>query len=888
MRPHRIHRQQSYLMATAGLLSLIGLLTLLAAALVYGQPPQVEIRRFGPGGPGGPPGSGTFSGTVSVQGAPGGGPPPGAPGTPGAPTSPGTPGAPGGSQPGAGETKPETPTGPISVFIPEKPDGNKLISMNFDQADIDHVLKFLAEQSGKTIVREPSVQAKITIVSTAKITVADAFKILSALLSVKGYSLIEDDSIYRVVPKKSAMQEPMSVRVGEGGAERTDRYITQVLQIQNIDAGKLKDDLKPLVPDDQGALIANADTNTLVIIATEANVARLMEIVKALDTDRAEVKEIDVIALQYADATELATELTQLFEKESPLAGLSADMQRRMREQMGGGGPGGPGGAPPGPTGGGLMDVKGQVKIVAEKRTNSLFVAASADNMKSIKDIVKKVDVNMQPEIEAKIVPLKYADPQTLSDQINSLYEQTDQFSRRSGGIFGRMFSPFFSSFGRGGEQQTGLAANRVVPDLRTRSLIITADKDNLTQILELVTQLDVSAEVETVVRAIPLENAMADEVATTVSNLIQGSMRGGGFFSFLLMGSRQSTGGQAPLDQLRNVNVVADAPTNTILLTGPPETFTTLEQLIKQLDRRVPQVYIEVLIADVTLGDTDRLGIEWSLIDRNLLGHSSASGTAGTAWEGLKTAATGLSYSLISDSLQAFMRTLETRSDVEILSSPNIIASDNTPATISIGESIPYQESTRETTGGSIQQTVAFIDVSNTLAVTPHINQRERISLEVQQTVDALISFDEKLLAPRIAKREANTTVEVRDGQTVIIGGIIAEQKSVTIQGVPILRKIPIIGKLFEDKKRENSRSELLVFLTPHIILDDAQVDALTKAQSGRMTTDPLSDENFRPLDLPKADMSNPAWQLGPQPEPRTETPAQPPAPPTPAPAQP
>jgi len=213
----------------------------------------------------------------------------------------------------------------------------------------------------------------------------------------------------------------------------------------------------------------------------------------------------------------------------------------------------------------------------------------------------------------------------------------------------------------------------------------------------------------------------------------------------------------------------------------------------------------------------------------------------------------------------------------VEILSSPNIIASDNTPATISIGESIPYQESTRETTGGSIQQTVAFIDVTNTLEVTPHVNQRERISLEVSQTVDALISFDEKLLAPRIAKREAQTTVEVRDGQTIIIGGIIAEQKSVTVQGVPILRKIPILGRLFEDTKKETSRSELLVFLTPHIIMDDAQVDALTEAQSGRLSTDPLADGTFHPLDLPKADMTNPAWQLGPREAPKTDTPAQP-----------
>jgi len=767
--------------------------------------------------------------------------------------------------------------------------------MNFDQADLDHVLKFLAEQSGRTIVREPSVQAKVTIASTAKITVADAFKILSALLSVKGYSMIEDDTIIRIVPKKSALKEPMGVRVGEGeaGAKRSDRYITQVLQVEHIDATKLKDDLKPLVSDDQAALMANADTNTLVIIDTEANVARLLEVIKALDTDRAEVRKVEVIPLENADAQELAAELTQLYQKESPLAGLSPDQQRRMREAMAGGGQ--PGGQPGGPPGGagtpGLLDVRGEVKIVAEKRTNSLFVAASEENMKSIKDLVAKVDVDRSPEVEAQIVPLKYADPQTAADQINQLYMDTQQFSRQGRGLFGSMFSPYYSSYG-GSSQQTvqGLAANRVVPDLRTRSLIITADKDNMTQIMDVVKRLDTSAEIQSVVKAIPLENAVATEVADTVNNLIQGSIRGRGFFSFLLMGSsRNNTGGQAPLDQLRNVNVVADSPTNTILLTGPPETFETLESLIKQLDRRVPQVYIEVLIADVTLDNTSRLGIEWSLIDKNLLGHSTASGQVGTAWEGLADATTGLSYSLISNTIQGFLRTLETRSDVQILSSPNIIASDNTPATISIGESIPYQASTQVTSGGSIQQTVDFVDVTNTLAVTPHVNQRERISLEVQQTVDALISFDEKLLAPRIAKREANTTVEVRDGQTVIIGGIISDQKSITIQGVPILRKIPILGKLFEDKKKEGAKSELLVFLTPHIINEDSQVEALTEAQTKRMSTNPLDNESFKPLQIPLADMSNPGWILGgkpePKPEPQTDQPAPPPPP---APAQP
>jgi len=807
------------------------------------------------------------SGPMPPAGRPGG--PPGGPGGPGGgPGGPGGgPGGPpgGGGKPGEGE-KPPTAEGPIAVFVPQKPDGQKLISMSFDQADIDHVLKFLAEQSGRIIVKEPSVQTKVTIVSTAKITVADAFRILSALLSVKGFSVIEDTDIVRIMPRKAAMQEASPLQGGAGALKRVDQYVTQVVQIEHIDASKLKDDLKPLVPEEQGVLIANADTNTLVIVDTASNVARLVAIIKQLDTERAVATSIEVITLQFADAEELATELKELFQKEAGPAGMSPEMRARMGGGGGGpGGEGGPGGAAPG--GKGLLDVKGEVKIVAEKRTNALVVSASPENLKSIREIVAKIDVDLRPLVEARVVSLQYAEAQTLAEQINSLYEDTQSYSRRGGSPMGRMFG-FFGGFG-GQQQQQGpkaLAGNRVVPDTRTNSLVVTADKENMKQITDLVKQLDVQAQIADVVRTIPLENAVASTVATTLTNLISGTTRGRGFF-FFLMGGNQNQGGQAPLDQLQRVSVVADAPTNTIILIGPKDTFEPLEKIIKQLDRRVPQVYIEVLIVDLTLDDDTRLGVQWSLIDRNLLGNGNATGTLGTAFESLAGAITGgLSYSLISDTVQAFLRTLDKRSNVEIVSSPNIIATDNTPATITIGESIPYLKSSQQTTVGGLQQTTDFVDVSNKLVVTPHINQRQMIALEVNQTVDALLSFDEKLLAPRIARRQAQTTVEVRDGQTIIIGGIISKQRSVTVQGVPILRRIPIIGSLFEDRQKVRQRSELLVFLTPHIILDDAQADAITEARTNRMKS-ALRDRDMQPLDIPQITPPKPAGEGAEQP---------------------
>ena len=238
-----------------GCLMAVGLVVLLGVA----QAQPTVTQRTGPDGS-----------TVTVTPAPGVPMPPG--GGPPGPTPPGAgpsaPSAPGGGEAGEGKKegegggKPDSDL-PIAVFVPEKPNGDKLISMSFDQADIDHVLKFLAEQSGKIIVKEPTVQTKVTIVSTAKITVADAFRILSALLSVKGFAIIPDDEILRVVPRKAALQQQMDVTLDGDEIERTDDYVTHIVQIEHIDATKLKEDLKPLVPDEQGFLIANADTNTL-------------------------------------------------------------------------------------------------------------------------------------------------------------------------------------------------------------------------------------------------------------------------------------------------------------------------------------------------------------------------------------------------------------------------------------------------------------------------------------------------------------------------------------------------------------------------------------------------------------------------------------------------
>ncbi|MGD8240864.1 MAG: type II and III secretion system protein, partial [Armatimonadota bacterium] len=171
---------------------------------------------------------------------------------------------------------------------------------------------------------------------------------------------------------------------------------------------------------------------------------------------------------------------------------------------------------------------------------------------------------------------------------------------------------------------------------------------------------------------------------------------------------------------------------------------------------------------------------------------------------------------------------------------------------------SIPYTESTTETSGGALQFSTELLEVSITLNVTPHINNSDQIMLDVDQVIDSFIEFvdfGQGSKAPRTQKRSAQTSVLVEDGQTVVIGGIMSDRESISIDGVPILRDIPFIGKLFEHKRKQKTKTELMVFLTPHIVKDASHTAAVFEQERSKLSRDPYTDPRRRPVQLPPAE---------------------------------
>ncbi|MBI3912141.1 MAG: hypothetical protein HY320_14575 [Armatimonadetes bacterium] len=731
-----------------------------------------------------------------------------------------------------GEARAQQPPGSTALVIrPRGGDPQQLISFTFRQANIDDVLRFLADASGRTIFKDATVQISVTIENRSRVSVADAFQLVGALLSVRGYALV-DAGDYIVITTAQDARTRRGGRVGTGAEPDKippgREVITQVFPLQFVDAARLREELQPLFPQGSGLLMANAQTNSLVVIDEADNVRRIADVIRALDQDISEALTVEVVPLQFADAQQLGPSLQEIFRQEDPYQGLSDEARRRIF-----------GDRPPLP---GLTQIRGQVRIAADPRRNALIVSASPANLQSIKNLLKELDVNVAPSREYRIVALKYADAMGIAGQIDTLLQTGPTSQPQQGRSFG----------GRSGAQplsapRAGEADISVVPDVRTNSVVISGPVDTIGAIEELVRSLDIPSQVQDVVRSFQLQHAVASEVAASIRQLLLGVQQQQGFGFVLFGAQRTQIPPGSPLDLLRQVTIIPHDQTNQLLVSGPAQTFALIETLIESLDKRLPQVFIEVVIADVSLDTQTKFGIEWNVLSGN--------STFGTNFglEDPSADQTGFRYSVVSRNFRLVLQALKEQDKVRILSTPHVMVTDNSPAVISIGERVPFAAASNISGGGVVQTTVDFLDVAITLNVTPHISPGDQILMDVDQVINSLLEFIPVApgqLAPRTTSRHAGTTVTVENGQTIVIGGIISDNRSRKVQKVPILGDLPLIGNLFRNTQRQKGRSELVVFLTPHVVREPGDADQLREFERGRLQVDPLNLKLVQPLD--------------------------------------
>lgn len=719
-------------------------------------------------------------------------------------------------------------------------ENGRLISMNFKDADLDYVLDFFSRATGYTIIKDAEIKGRVTILSEKDIPVDQAFSVLSTILTVKKYASIVNGNVIRIVSLESAKRDNTEIKVGADPdkIDSDDTIVTQIMPLVSANAAQIVKDLKELIPE-YGVMVAHTQSNSLILTATSANIKRFAKIVKELDIPMSDMITVEVFGIKYREASTLATALKEIFKTETNST-QQAEQERNARLMRFRGGPGGgpfdmgqqQEGTTTTSTDSELLQIRSNVKITSDDDTNSIVVSASKDNISLIKVIIEKLDVPITDQAETRVFALKYADATEIAEQLNDLFSGSTS-SRTSS-----RQSQFQTQFGRGGfpgqpfQQQgtqssgqsiLGLPEINVVADSRTNSVIVTTTTQQVESVGNLIKQLDKDvSEYEETTTVIPLENAEASDLAEVLNELFQTTAFERSRSRTSVTSSRSGSMGTAAtsVESARgltgNVKLVAEDTTNSLIITTYKRNLEIINKIIKELDVILPQVLIEVKIVEVTLDDNSKFGIEWMWEHATDVNDKSYQQNGTTSF-GLTDELYGLKYAVLGKSLEALLMALEKNTNVNIKSTPQILTLDNHEAIINISQEVPYLESTQETNTG-IVTSYNYKDVGVILTVTPRINKSETVSMDVNQQINNLVEFT-LFNAPVISKREASASVTVKDGQTMIIGGIIEDNKTETLNRVPILSSLPFIGKLFQRKEINAGKTELMVFITPHII---------------------------------------------------------------------
>lgn len=390
----------------------------------------------------------------------------------------------------------------------------------------------------------------------------------------------------------------------------------------------------------------------------------------------------------------------------------------------------------------------------------------------------------------------------------------------------------------------------KVVPYARNNTLIILATPVQTERIRELVTVMDKdAASGDGNIHVYYLQNANAEEL-TAVLNQMPTQAPGA---------PKESK----PQSFSKEVNIVADKATNSLVITAGLNDYQVIESIIEQLDIPRRMVHIEALIMEVNVQKDFQLGAEWmglndfTMSDRQagVLGGFSGTEIPFSGSKALKTSTlpTGFTMGVFSEgitigsgdsaivfpNLSALLSAYKQDSDFNILSTPQIMTTDNQEARIQVGENIPYLTKEANVSDQTSYQNYEYKDIGVTLKVTPQISQNGLVRLKIYQEVVKLKGTNDNY-RPSTMKRVAETTVIVKDHHTIVIGGIIGEDSNESETGVPLLKDIPVLGHLFKFHSSRSTKTNLFVFLTPTVLSSPDESDALYKKI--RQKTNPLN----------------------------------------------
>ena len=651
------------------------------------------------------------------------------------------------------------------------------VTLNFANAEIEAVARTLATITGKNVVVDPRVRGQINLVTDRPVQPAAAFQQFLAALRLQGFTVVESAGLYKVVPEADAKLQSGSVSVvqgSSGSAPAGGQIVTQIFKLNFETAANLVPVLRPLISPNN-TINVNPGNNSLVITDYADNLQRLARIVAAMDVSNA--SDVEVIPLKNAIASDLAPLVSRLIDGGSANGGAAAAA------------------AP------GQADTSFKTTLIAEPRSNSLILrAANPARVAQVRALVAQLDQAPAPGSSAAsgnihVVYLKNADATKLATTLRAAMAAM-------GG-------------NNGGAASGGGGASAPAPStgLSTGGMLSTNGSSSSSS-------------------STGGLGSSASAMGTSSTN-----------------NNQPSTGGQ----------IQADPTTNSLIITAPEPLYRQLRDVIDKLDGRRAQVLVESLIVEVSANKVAEFGIQWQgVLGKNgdgtvgVIGTNSrqaganllnvtaalASGSTTSIASAASSLGKGLNLALAPRVngqyyLGALANFLQNSGDANVLSTPNLMTLDNEEARIIIGNNVPFVTgSYANSTGSSTVNpftTVERKDVGLMLKVRPQISENGTVKMAIYQEVSKIDTATlSNANGPTTSKRSIESNVVVDDGNIIVIGGLLEDSYSQGQDKVPVMGDIPVLGNLFRSENRTRNKTNLMVFLRPIVVRDNATSDAL------------------------------------------------------------